>query len=62
LLRKQGMTLSLSNDQLERLFSIGFALEQLHREFIDIMRCVQEYADGAGAKSSSKGPITQRRA
>ena len=52
-LRGEGVTRSLSSGEVERLFALGFALEQLHRNFADLARCVQEYARGIGAKSRS---------
>jgi hypothetical protein len=50
LLRKEGLTLPLAIDELERVFSVGFAVEQLHRDFIDLARCVQEYSQSTGAE------------
>jgi hypothetical protein len=26
------------------VFALGFALEQMHRNFVDLQRCVQDYA------------------
>jgi uncharacterized membrane protein YccC len=52
-LRNRGLTLALSSGEVERLFALGFALEQLHRNFADLTRCVQEYARGTGARSTS---------
>lgn len=43
-LRSEGLTRSLSGDAAERLFAIGFALEQMHRNFGDLQRCVAEWA------------------
>jgi hypothetical protein len=43
-LRRQGLTLKLSIDEAEQLFALGFALEQLHRNFSDLERCVEEWA------------------
>jgi hypothetical protein len=34
----------LSVSQIERLIALGFALEQLQRDMIDLARCVQEWA------------------
>jgi len=36
---------SLSAGQLEQLFALGFALEQLQRNISDLERCVQEWAN-----------------
>jgi len=43
-LRSEGLTRSLSGDEAERLFAIGFAFEQMHRNFGDLQRCVAEWA------------------
>ncbi|HEY2534961.1 MAG TPA: FUSC family protein [Xanthobacteraceae bacterium] len=43
-LRDEGLTPGLSSSEVERLFALGFALDQLHRNFADLTRCVQEYA------------------
>jgi hypothetical protein len=44
LLRDEGLTRSLSIGEVERLFALGFALEQLHQHFTDLERCVKEAA------------------
>jgi hypothetical protein len=38
----------LSAGQLERLFALGFALEQLQQNLTDLARCVRDWAAGAG--------------
>lgn len=43
-LRKEGATRSLSAHEVERIFALGFALEQLHRDLGDLQRCVTEAA------------------
>jgi uncharacterized membrane protein YccC len=43
-LRNEGLTLALSTVEVERVFALGFALEQMHQHFSDLERCVQEYA------------------
>lgn len=43
-LRKEGFTRSLSSQEVERVFALGFALEQLHRDLADLQRCVTESA------------------
>jgi uncharacterized membrane protein YccC len=43
-LRRQGLTRTLSIDEAEQLFALGFALEQLHRNFSDLERCIEEWA------------------
>lgn len=53
-LRNEGLTRALSSIEVERVFALGFALEQLYRNFGDLARCVREYARGsAGAKGGS---------
>jgi hypothetical protein len=39
-LRSAGLTRDLSGDAVEHVFTLGFALEQLHRNFHDLERCV----------------------
>ncbi len=43
-LRREGLTQSLSVDAAERLFAIGFALEQMHLNFKDLALCIAEWA------------------
>ena len=42
-LRKEGLTRALPSDDLERLFALGFAFDQLCRNFTDLGRCVQDW-------------------
>jgi uncharacterized membrane protein YccC len=42
--RREGRTRDLPSDLLERIFAVGFALDQLHENFIDLARCVDESA------------------
>ena len=44
-LRREGVTRSLPGDAAERLFAIGFALEQMHQNFQDLERCVTEWVE-----------------
>lgn len=46
-LRRDGLTRDLPGDAVERFFALGFALEQLHRDFKDLEQCVTEYARSA---------------
>ena len=39
-LRSEGLTRNLPGEVLEHIFTLGFALEQLHRNFRDLARCV----------------------
>jgi uncharacterized membrane protein YccC len=43
-LRREGLTRDLTSEALEHLFSLGFALEQLHQHFADLGRCVTEFS------------------
>jgi hypothetical protein len=60
-LRHQGLTRNLSSSEVERLFALGFGLEQLHRNFVDLARCVEEGARPRGkAKADTPaGPIEE---
>ena len=52
-LRTEGLTRALSTGEIERLFALGFALEQLRQNFSDLARCVQELAGDAGGGGRS---------
>jgi uncharacterized membrane protein YccC len=43
-LRREGLTCDLTVDSLERLFALGFALEQLRHDFRELEQCVTEDA------------------
>jgi uncharacterized membrane protein YccC len=50
-LRREGLTRDLPVDEVERIFVLSFALEQLHRHFKDLGRCVKECAQsGTGGR------------
>lgn len=53
-LRREGLTRDLPVDALERLFALGFALEQLRHDFRELEQCVTEYARSTG-RASRKG-------
>lgn len=42
--RVERLTAPLTSNEIEPVFALGFALEQLRRNFIDLRRCVQDYA------------------
>jgi hypothetical protein len=42
--RREGLTRELSTDAVERLFALGFTLEQMHQHLRDLARCVTEFA------------------
>jgi hypothetical protein len=44
-LRREGLTRSLAGEAAERLFAIGFALEQMHQNCKDLGRCVAEWVE-----------------
>jgi uncharacterized membrane protein YccC len=52
-LRREGLTRALATDEVERLFALGFALNQLFRDFADLAQRVQEYAQSDGPQSNS---------
>jgi uncharacterized membrane protein YccC len=56
-LREHGLA-HLSASQFERLFALGFALEQLQRNIIDLERCVQEWS--LARRSSAHNPPPDR--
>jgi uncharacterized membrane protein YccC len=43
-LRSEGLTRTLPSDAVEHIFTLGFALEQLHRNFRDLDRCVAGFS------------------
>jgi len=43
-LRSEGLTRTLSIAGAEQLFTLGFALEQMHQNLADLERCGQEWA------------------
>ena len=51
-LRSEGLTRTLSIAGAEQLFTLGFALEQIHQHLVDLKRCMQEWSrpspDGGG--------------
>lgn len=47
-MRHESVTRTLSGTEIERSFALGFALEQLRRNFADLERCVSEYAHAPG--------------
>jgi len=42
--RRDGLTQNLPADAAERVFALGFALEQMHHNLKDLKRCVAEWA------------------
>jgi uncharacterized membrane protein YccC len=54
-LRSEGLTRALSTIEVERLFALCFALEQLGQNFADLARCVEEHAKGNGGQGGGGG-------
>jgi hypothetical protein len=52
-LRAEGLTRVLSTGDVERLFAVGFALEQMRRNFADLARCAGEFVQNVGGRSPS---------
>jgi uncharacterized membrane protein YccC len=42
-MRREGVTRALSGEATERFFATGFALEQMHQNFVDLERVVREW-------------------
>jgi hypothetical protein len=42
--RSEGLTLPLTSNEVEPVFALGFTLEQFRQNFIDLQRCVRDYA------------------
>ena len=51
--RSEGLTQPLTSNEVEPVFALGFTLEQLHQNFIDLRRCVQDYARRLRPKKKS---------
>jgi hypothetical protein len=45
--RRERLTQQLPSDAVERIFTLSFLVEQMHRNFIDLGRCVAEQAQTA---------------
>jgi hypothetical protein len=61
--RREGRTRDLPGDVVERVFAVGFALDQLHENFIDLARCVDENAQArAGSIRSADANAERSRA
>jgi hypothetical protein len=67
-LRREGATRSLSIEDVERFFSLGFAFEQMHRDLCDLDRCVTEWAQfpatpsPEAAAGQGPAPVAESRA
>jgi hypothetical protein len=47
--RREGLTRALPGDAAERFFAVGFAFEQMHQNFRDLVRVVDEWGPGEHA-------------
>jgi uncharacterized membrane protein YccC len=47
--RREGLTRALPGDAAERFFAVGFAFEQMHQNFRDLVRVVDEWGSGERA-------------
>lgn len=53
--RRDGLTRSLSVEDVERIFAVGFALDQMHNNLKDLERCVADWAaNREGRRKSAK--------
>jgi hypothetical protein len=48
--RREHLTQDLPIEAVERIFALGFALDQLRRNFTDLSRSVEELAGGPSAR------------
>ncbi len=51
--RSEGLTLPLTSNEVEPVFALGFTFEQLRQNFIDLQRCVRDYARRPRRKKKS---------
>jgi hypothetical protein len=54
-LRREGLTPDLPGDAVERLFALGFTLEQLRRNFENLKRCVTDNAQSTRGVNRKRG-------
>jgi uncharacterized membrane protein YccC len=52
-MRDEGLTRVLPSDAAERFFAVGFAFEQLHENFRDLVRVVDEWGPGERAEGAA---------
>jgi uncharacterized membrane protein YccC len=56
-IRREGLTRDLPDEAAERIFTLGFALDQMRRNLDDLARCVAEFAQSRPpAKSVAANP------
>src|SRR5262245_24624193 len=59
-IRREGLTRPLSSSDVERWFALGFALQQLQQDFLDLARSVQDWARGPGLKRAASAASPPR--
>lgn len=59
-LRNEGLTRTLTIAGAEQLFTLGFALEQMHQNLADLERCVQEWARPSRLDRGAGPSLAQR--
>ena len=60
-LRSEGLTRGLPGDAAERFFALGFSLEQMRQNLIDLERIAAEWSD-ASAHASADAPLAEKAA
>ncbi len=55
-MRGEGLTRGLPGEVMERIFALGFALEQMRQNLKDLERCVAEWSDTSAA---APGPLKE---
>ena len=58
-LRREGVTRQMSDDELERMFALGFALDQMRLRLHDLARCVSEFATARSPAPSKLAATSQ---
>jgi hypothetical protein len=53
--RAEGLTRGLPADVIERFFALGFSLEQMHKNLLDLQRCVTEWCEAPAVARQSAG-------
>jgi len=60
-LRSERLTRNLPNDAVERIFALGFALEQLHQNFRDLERAASGNAPNPPPRKARSAKLLRRR-
>ncbi|WP_413658676.1 FUSC family protein [Nitrobacter sp.] len=51
-MRREGLTRGLPGDMTERFFALGFSLEQMRQNLVDLERCISEWVGGPDPSAS----------